>query len=173
MKRIKRVNEVFLMTVAIAVVSSFLIGIISGIFGANEMVTLIISQLIFFMPSAFYLLENRFDLKETIRLHRIKVSTVVLLVVFMYLLMPAITFINAVSLKFTTNTIDTTVMEIANQYPFIIGILMTLGATVLGFMFVHWTIGTYFACVTISFIYFLFLFRKIYNKEKQRKNKKV
>ena len=124
MKRIKRVNEVFLMTVAIAVVSSFLIGIISGIFGANEMVTLIISQLIFFMPSAFYLLENRFDLKETIRLHRIKVSTVVLLVVFMYLLMPAITFINAVSLKFTTNTIDTTVMEIANQYPFIIGILI-------------------------------------------------
>ena len=124
MKRIKRVNEVFLMTVAIAVISSFLIGIISGIFGANEMVTLIISQLIFFMPSAFYLLENRFDLKETIRLHRIKVSTVVLLVVFMYLLMPAITFINAVSLKFTTNTIDTTVMEIANQYPFIIGILI-------------------------------------------------
>ena len=124
MKRIKRVNEVFLMTVAIAVVSSFLIGIISGIFGANEMVTLIISQLIFFMPSAFYLLENRFDLKETIRLHRIKVSTVVLLVVFMYLLMPAITFINAVSLKFTTNTIDTTVMEIANQYPFTIGILI-------------------------------------------------
>ena len=50
---------------------------------------------------------------------------------------------------------------------------MALGATVLGFMFVHWTIGTYFACVTISFIYFLFLFRKIYNKEKQRKNKKV
>ena len=124
MKRIKRVNEVFLMTVAIAVVSSFLIGIISGIFGGNEMVTLIISQLIFFMPSAFYLLENRFDLRETIRLHRIKISTVVLLVVFMYLLMPAITFINAISLKFTTNTIDTTVMEIANKYPFIIGILM-------------------------------------------------
>lgn len=56
---------------------------------------------------------------------------------------------------------------------FIIGILMAIGATVLGFMFVHWTIGTYFACVTISFIYFLLLFRKIYNKEKQRKNKKV
>lgn len=124
MKRIKRVNEVFLMTVAAAVVSSFLIGIISGIFGGNEMITLLISQLVFFMPSAFYLLENKFDLKETIRLHSIKISTGILLVLFMYFIMPAITLINAISLKFTTNTIDTTVTEIADKYPFIIGILI-------------------------------------------------
>lgn len=56
---------------------------------------------------------------------------------------------------------------------FIVGILMALGATILGFMFVHWTIGTYFACVTISFIYFLLLFRKMCKKDEQRKNKKV
>ncbi len=124
MKRIKRVNEVFLMTVAAAVVSSFLIGIISGIFGGNEMITLLISQLVFFMPSAFYLLENKFDLKESIRLHSIKISTGILLVLFMYFIMPTITLINAISLKFTTNTIDTTVTEIANKYPFIIGILI-------------------------------------------------
>ncbi len=124
MKRIKRVNEVFLMTVAAAVVSSFLIGIISGIFGENEMIILLISQLVFFMPSAFYLLENKFDLKETIRLHSIKISTGILLVLFMYFIMPAITLINAISLKFTTNTIDTTVTEIADNYPFIIGILI-------------------------------------------------
>ena len=124
MKRIKRVNEIFLMTVAAAVVSSFLIGIVSGIFGGNEMITLMLSQLVFFMPSAFYLLENKFDLKETIRLRPIKISTIILLVIFMYLIIPAITLINAVSLKFTTNTIDTTITEIANKYPFIIGILM-------------------------------------------------
>lgn len=56
---------------------------------------------------------------------------------------------------------------------FALAILMTLIATITSFIYVHWVIGIYFACVTISFIYFFLLLRKIYKKDKQRKNKKV
>ncbi len=124
MNRIKRVNEIFLLTVAAAVAGSFLIGIINGIFGGNELVTLLVSQVVFFLPTAFYLWENKFDLKETIRLHPIKISTAFLLIVFMYLLIPAITMVNAISLKFTTNTIDTTITGIADEYPLAVGLFI-------------------------------------------------
>ena len=124
MYRIKRVNETFLVTVAAAVVGSFIVGIIAGMVGGDELIMLLISQLTFFAPTAFYLWENKFNLKETIRLKPVKVSTVCMLVGFMYSIMPAATFVNAVSLKFTTNTIDTTITGIAEKYPLIIGVLV-------------------------------------------------
>ena len=46
-----------------------------------------------------------------------------MLVGFMYAVMPAATLVNAISLKFTTNVIDDTVVEIADKYPMVIGVL--------------------------------------------------
>lgn len=128
MSRIKRVNEIFLVTIAAAVLTSFFIGMIGAILGAagikiDELATLLLSQAVFFLPTAVYLRENKFDFKETIRLRRIKLSTVLMLAGFMYLLMPAATWVNAVSMQFTTNVIDSTVTEIAEKYPPAVGIL--------------------------------------------------
>lgn len=123
MSRIKRVNEIFLATVAAAVLASFLISAINAAIGVNELTTLLLSQTVFFLPTGFYLWENKFNLRETIRLRPIKISTGLMLPIFMLLLIPAATMINAISLKFTTNVIDTTVTEIAEKYPILIGLL--------------------------------------------------
>lgn len=127
MYRIKRVNETFLATVAAAVAASFLISVINTVAAIDELTTLLISQAVFFLPTAFYLWENKFDLKETIRLRPIRISTVFMLGAFMYLLIPAITMVNAISLKFTTNIIDTTVTDIAANYPLAVGLLIVAG----------------------------------------------
>ena len=128
MNRIKQVNETYLLTIAAAVGASIVIALVSAILGifeivTDELVALLISQLLLFLPTGVYLWKNHFDLKETIRLKPIKISTACMLVGFMYSIMPAATLINAVSLKFTTNVIDNTVTNIAADYPFIVGML--------------------------------------------------
>ena len=128
MNRIKQVNETYLLTIAAAVGASVAIVIVSAVLGIYEVVTdeliaLLISQLILFLPTGVYLWKNKFDLKETIRLRPIKISTAFMLVGFMYAVMPAATLINAISLQFTTNVIDDTVTQIAATYPFAVGML--------------------------------------------------
>ena len=126
MNRIKQVNETYLLTIAAAVGASVVITFVSAILGVHEVVTeeliaLLISQVLLFLPTGVYLWRNKFDLKETIRLKPVKISTVLMLVGFMYAIMPAATLINAISLKFTTNVIDDTVTKIAANYPFAVG----------------------------------------------------
>ena len=126
MNRIKKVNETYLLTILAAVGASIAMVIVSAVLGIYEVVTdelmaLLVSQAILFLPTGVYLLRNKFNLKETIRLKRIKISTVPMLIGFMYAVMPAATLINAISLKFTTNVIDDTVTQIAANYPFVIG----------------------------------------------------
>lgn len=129
MNRIKQVNETYLLTVAAAVGASVVIAFVSAILGiydivADELVALLISQLLLFLPTGIYLWRNQFDLKETIRLKPIKVSTVFMLVGFMYAIMPAATLINAISLKFTTNVINDTITNIAANYPLPMGMFV-------------------------------------------------
>ncbi len=129
MNRIKQVNETYLLTVAAAVAASFIITVISVVLGMrgiaiDEMIALLVSQVVLFLPTALYLWKNEFNLRETIRLKPIKFSTVFMLVGFMYAVMPAATLINAISLKFTTNVIDSTVTEIADKYPLAVGMLV-------------------------------------------------
>ena len=128
MNRIKQVNETYLLTIAAAVGASVVIAFASAILGVYEVVTdeltaLLISQALLFLPTGVYLWRNKFDLKETIRLKPIKISTVFMLIGFMYAIMPAATLINAISLQFTTNVIDDTVTRIAVDHPFAVGML--------------------------------------------------
>ncbi len=129
MRRIKRVNEIFLLTVAASVVASFLVASVSVALGTagvvmDELVILLLSQFVFMLPTVFYLWENKFNLKEIIRLRPIKISTGFMLVGLMLLLIPAATMVNAISMKFTTNIIDTTITEIADKYPLAVGVLV-------------------------------------------------
>ncbi len=129
MNRIKQVNETYLLTVAAAVGASVVIAFVSAVLGmagivTDELMTLLISQLFFFLPTGVYLWRNKFDLRETIRLKPIKITTVFMLVGFMYSIMPMATLINVISLKFTTNVIDATITNIAANYPLAVGVVV-------------------------------------------------
>lgn len=121
MERIKRVNEVFLITVALSVVASFVLGAIPAL-QDNELASLLFSQLVYAVPVLIYLLKTRENPKTALRFQGLKPVTVILLVVFAYLITPVLNVLNAVSMLFSTNMINNSLMGIITEYPLWVGI---------------------------------------------------
>ena len=122
MNQIKKVNEIFLITVMIAVGGSLLLGTFS-FSKNNELVSLLLSQIIYVIPTVLYLGMSRGNLKERLRINRVKGSTVILLILFSYLISPLLSYLNAVSMLFSKNRIQNTVYNIVVDYPLIVGII--------------------------------------------------
>lgn len=121
--KIRQVNETFLITVLLAVGGSFFLGAFSFV-RENVVISLIVSQVIYVIPAAFYLLRGRGNIKERLHIHKLKVSTVLLLILFSYCIMPLLTFLNSISLLFSTNTIQGTIDGIITEYPMFVGIIV-------------------------------------------------
>lgn len=121
--KIRQVNETFLITVLLAVGGSFFLGAFSFV-RENVVVSLIFSQIIYVIPAILYLLRGTENIKERLHVNRLKVSTVLLLLLFSYCIMPLLTFLNSVSLLFSTNTIQVTIDGIITGYPLILGIIV-------------------------------------------------
>jgi membrane protease YdiL (CAAX protease family) len=65
--------------------------------------TLCLTQLLILVPSFIFILIHNVDLIEWMQFRRIKISTVLLVIVFTFLIMPFISLINVISQLFTTN----------------------------------------------------------------------
>ena len=105
MNRVKSVNKVFLATVLISLLGSYINNWIMEY--TNEyFVLILVSQLLLVIPSIAYLTINRLNVVKVIRFNKIKMSNVILIIVFSYLITPLMNFINAISMMFVQN--DTT-----------------------------------------------------------------
>jgi membrane protease YdiL (CAAX protease family) len=72
----------------------------------------LLSQLLLVLPGVVYIAIYRINIKEALRFKKISFSNVMLLIVFAFLIMPLMAFINAVSMLFATNFISDTMTDI-------------------------------------------------------------
>lgn len=122
MDRCKKVNVVFMMSTLMQYIVLILLELF-GITKMNALQEIIMSQLVFALPAIIYLIVSKVSIGEALRIKKIRLSNVILLVVFTYLVMPVITLVNAISLIFSENEISGTITDITSQFPLYIGIL--------------------------------------------------
>ena len=119
--RIKGINIVFLITMVISVVTPFLpLDFLSG----RIILCDLLAQGILAVPVVVYMLVNRLSYAETVRLKRMRVSDMLLALLFGILLQPAQTLISSLSLVFATDVISYSIIDMVQAVPFWGGILL-------------------------------------------------
>ncbi|MBE5950685.1 MAG: CPBP family intramembrane metalloprotease [Lachnospiraceae bacterium] len=119
--RIGAVNIVFLITILVSVVMSFLP---LGFLDAYPAVQIVISQLILAVPVAVYMAKERMSYRETVQLNPVKLMDLLLVLVFGVLLQPVLTLINAISMVFSTNSTNTFLFEFSQTMPLPVMLLL-------------------------------------------------
>ena len=101
----KRVNGFFLCLIIVHLIASILVSTLA--LGAVEIgifTSLLLTQLLILVPSFIFLLVFDCDISEWLQFRRIRISTVLMVILFTFLTMPFISLINVLSQLFTTNT---------------------------------------------------------------------
>lgn len=138
-KKINAVNITFLVSVLISVTFSVIPVIVYFInlsFGTSidlplyvyieehPVVNILCGQGIIAIPLIAFLAVNRINYPKLIHLKKMKVSNILLSILLGILIQPLLTFFNALSLVFTDNAVSSTIFELSNQVPFIVGVLL-------------------------------------------------
>lgn len=119
--RIAAVNIVFLVTIIVFQAAGFLpLNFLKG----NVVGSLIFSQTLVLIPGAYFLLKSGKPYHEAVQLKKMKVSNILLCLLFYFLLTPLLNFINALSMVFFRNSTTTTILSLSEQVPWYIGILV-------------------------------------------------
>lgn len=123
MNQVKSVNRVFLATVLITFAGIFVNPFVYH-FTDNYLYTLIIAQLLLIVPSVVYLIRQKRGLADVIGFRRISFGSVVLLVIFTFLILPLMGLINAISMLFVQNETTQVVESLVGRNGLFIGLLM-------------------------------------------------
>lgn len=110
----KMVGVVFLCTVLVSIASAY---IIEGLrfLTDNSFLLMLVNQMLLLLPSAVYIVASRRNLKKVIRLKKVSPSNLVLCIIFAFLIMPVMNLINAISLLFSQNMIQSTITDIVSN----------------------------------------------------------
>ncbi len=119
----KKVNRIFLVLVLFNIGAVFLLALLYPAVELGIISNLIVSQLILFIPAAIGVFLSKENLIQFAGFHKIKISTVFMIILFTFLSMPLITLINAISLLFVDNAVAAISGEILNA-PFIVMFLL-------------------------------------------------
>lgn len=123
MDRVKLINRVFLATILTSIVGSFFNEWLSA-HTDNIMFLLLSSQIILVIPSVVYLIIYKINPCKAIRFHKIRLSSIVLIILFAYLITPLMNFINAISLLFVRNDILHVINNIVENNSFLLSLFM-------------------------------------------------
>ena len=115
----KKVNRIFLAIVLTHIVTVILLGIFGSVFTLEIVPNFIISQAIILVPAVAGTLIARENPFKLAGFHKIKISSVFMIVLFTFLVMPLTTVINAFSMLFVDNTVVAMSGDIL-QVPFIV-----------------------------------------------------
>ncbi len=120
-KKINLVNIAFLITIVISSAAPFLP--LSFIY-ENYVANILVSQLLIALPFIVLMAACGMNYPKTVRLKKMKISNVLLTILLGFLVQPLLTFINALSLVFTTNAISSTIYDISREIPWWGGFLL-------------------------------------------------
>lgn len=116
----KSINRVFLYTVLVNILGSLVISVLP----LPTHIILLMSQLMLVAPGMLFILKHKLNLKDTIRFHKIKISNIVLILVFTYLVSPTMNVINMISMLFVKNVIQDTLGGIVGNNLFIVSLTL-------------------------------------------------
>ncbi len=111
----KKVNWMFLTTILIEFFILFLFGIFYRYLSIGIVGNLIISELMLTVPSLLFVLATRTKWRDVLALRPIKISTVLMIILFTYLTMPLVTTINAFTMLFSENVVAEMSADILNM----------------------------------------------------------
>ncbi len=123
MNRVKSVNRVFLATVLISIMGSFINTWILQ-YSDNYFWVLLMSQIILIVPSLVYLIIQKVNVAQAIRFHKIKISNIVLIIIFSYLISPLMNLINAISMLYVKNDTADFMNSIVSNSGFLPSLIM-------------------------------------------------
>lgn len=123
MNRVKEINRVFLSTILILIPGSYLSTLLYDA-SNNYLLVLLLSQFVLILPTLIYLLIKKVNIRKLIRFNSIRLSNVVLLIVFSYLILPLMNLINAISMMYVQNDTATIISDIANNNSFYLTLFM-------------------------------------------------
>lgn len=118
----KKVNWIFLASVLLNILTVVLLVVMYPIFGMDIVSNLIVSQLIVLLPAAVGVFAKD-NLIQLAGFHKIKISTVFMVILFTFLIMPLVTLVNAISMLFVDNTVASMSGDILGA-PFIVMFLL-------------------------------------------------
>lgn len=119
----KKVNWMFLTTILIEFMILFLFGIFYRFLSIGIVGNLIISELILTIPALVFVIATRTKWRDVLVFKPIKVSTVLMIILFTYLTMPLVTTINAFTMLFSDNVVAEMSADILNM-PFLVMLLL-------------------------------------------------
>ena len=118
---IKKINQMFLITVLISLSASLLpLSRMLPDYGAR----LLFSEILLTAPGAAWIIAGRRNYARTVRLKKIHGSTWVLLFLFYITIMPLMSLINAISMLFVENTTTGTMAHVVTGHSFLISLIL-------------------------------------------------
>lgn len=116
--RVKSINCVFLLTtISFFFIGQIIIAMFQG-FDNSNVLQLLTSQIILILPSVIYIVVNKIKLADAIRFKKMRISSIILVILLSYLITPLMSFINAISMLFVKNTTTSFIGDIVegNKY---------------------------------------------------------
>lgn len=86
-------------------------------------IRLVIVQIMLIVPTVCYLYIKKINIREGLRIKKIKWVNILLLVVFAFLILPVLAVCNAVSMLFSSNVISGTVEDVLNNIPLVFSLV--------------------------------------------------
>ncbi len=123
MNRVKSVNLVFLATVLMSIAGSLVMPWVVE-YTDNYFIVLLLSQIVLVIPSAVYLITQKVNLAQAIRFKGIRISNIILIVIFAYLISPLMNLINALSMLYVQNDTTDFMNNIVSNNGFLLSLIM-------------------------------------------------
>lgn len=121
MNHVKSINRVFLVTVIVTIIGLFVNTFLYQITN-NYGLILITSQVLIALPSFIYLWVKKINVFKAIRLKKVDIGSIILIILFSYLMSPLMGLINLISSMFVRNDTQTLITEVSSD----VGLLFSI-----------------------------------------------
>lgn len=119
----KKVNWMFLSIIAFEAVVIFVLAMLQSRVATNLASSLVLSELILILPMLVFLIFTKTRIREVFDFRQIRLTTALATILFVYLTMPAVTTINAISMLFSDNVVADMSQDILSL-PFIVMLIL-------------------------------------------------
>lgn len=119
----KKVNRIFLSVIIVHILVVILLSVIISVYTLEIVPNLIISQSIILVPAVIGVLLTGENIIKLAGFHKIKISSVLMIILFTFLVMPLVSLVNAISMLFVDNTVAAMSGEVL-EVPFVVMLLI-------------------------------------------------